>query len=112
MSQSSLFLFHKTSRFRKKLISIAHGGLIKPRFRSVEQLVDYYTQRISKKKRNRIEKKVKKASETENSKDSSDSSERDEEDEINIPDYQTLTDEDKFLQDPNSSAYIEEVLNA
>ena len=50
MKKSSLFCFHKRTAFRKKLIMIVLGGTNKPLFNSVDELVNFYTQRISKKR--------------------------------------------------------------
>jgi hypothetical protein len=46
MSNSSLFCLNKRTKFRKLLIRIALGGIKQPNFTTVDQLVDYYTQKI------------------------------------------------------------------
>ena len=54
MKKSSLFCFHKRSTFRKKLIMLMLGTANKPLFETVDELVNFYTQRISKKRAERL----------------------------------------------------------
>lgn len=49
MSQSSLYLFHKRTSCRKKLIVLTLGDSTKPLFKTVDELVEFYTQQIPRK---------------------------------------------------------------
>ena len=54
MKNSSLFCFHKRSAFRKKMIMLTLKHVNKPLFESLDELVTFYTQRISKKRAERL----------------------------------------------------------
>lgn len=49
LRNSSCFIFHKRSRFRRSMINLVVGRIERPSFRTVDDLLDYYTQRINAK---------------------------------------------------------------
>ena len=55
MKNSSLFCFPKRSIFRRKLMLLSLGGTTKPMFKSVDDLIDFYTQKIDQKKLDRFQ---------------------------------------------------------
>ena len=59
MGQSSLYLFHKQTRCRKKLVILTNGDGTKPLFRTVEALLEFYTQHIPDKQIKRFEQGIK-----------------------------------------------------
>lgn len=83
---------------------IENGGTRKPLFTTVDQLVTYYTQQI-KRKRSQSQSSQGSGSEQHSASDCENS---DEDQDI----YASKTENDKFLEDPNSSGYINEVLTA
>ena len=99
MASSSLFCFHKRTAFRKRLILFVTGSVSKPLFKTVDELVDFYCQKIQRNADNKNE-----AKDLEYQSSSSDDSEKN--------DYliQHSTPSEKFLRDHNSPFYIEEVL--
>jgi len=107
MNYSSMFIFHKSNKFRRFLVTIAHGGIKKPHFKTIDELFDFYSQSISKKKQKRAESPML-APESGGSSSSQDNASENED----VMNYGKKSDFRKFLEDPNSSAYIEEVINA
>lgn len=109
MKESSLFLFHKQTRCRKKLIVMTLGDSRKPLFNTVDKLLDFYTQQIPKHQRARFKWFNDSRSASSSEKELSNHDTETSQDEAL---YQAKTVNDRFLEDPNSSAYIEEVLTA
>ena len=78
------------------MIKVVLGGIERPYFKTVDELIDYYTQRIN----NKTNKIYTRADEEGNGDDKSD---------MDLEFMNESDDNVKFLKDVNSSAYIEEI---
>ena len=78
------------------MIKVVLGGIERPYFKTVDELIDYYTQRIN----NKTNKIYTRNDEEGNGDDKSD---------VDLEFMNESDDNVKFLKDVNSSAYIEEI---
>ena len=78
------------------MIKVVLGGIERPYFKTVDELIDYYTQRIN----NKTNKIYTRGDEEGNGDDKSD---------MDLEFMNESDDNVKFLKDVNSSAYIEEI---
>ena len=99
LKNSSCFIFHKRSRFRRMMASLVLGRIRTPCFKTVDDLIDFYTQRLN----DETDEVLQKQHEDEGDKDDSDDSG------IDLEFMHETDDNAKFLNDVNSSAYIEEI---
>ena len=99
LRNSACFIFHKRSKFRKMMIKLVIGNINQPCFKTVDELIDFYTQIID----DETDTVLRLKNENEEEADDSDGSGIDLE-------FMNETDDNlKFLQDVNSSAYIDEI---
>ena len=81
------------------MIKVVLGGIERPYFKTVDELIDYYTQRINN-KTNKVYSRKGGDDEEGNGDDKSD---------VDLEFMNESDDNVKFLKDVNSSAYIEEI---
>ena len=99
LKNSSCFIFHKRSKFRRFMIKVVLGGIERPYFKTVDELIDFYTQRINDK----TDKVYTRKNGDDDEGGGSDKSE------VDLEFMNESDDNIKFLKDVNSSAYIEEI---
>ena len=82
------------------MISLVIGRISRPSFKTVDELIDFYTQRLN----NKTDEVIRRGKDAENEKapDSDDSG-------VDLEFMNESDDNAKFLNDVNSSAYIEEI---